>query len=1214
MSRGAIALIAALVGCTSVHVARDAGRDAATEPPADAIPIAALDGEWWYSPVIVRASASPRGRDDGAASSVAPFEGALGALHESAPLLERVRFEIGDELIARSVRNGDVIAAFPAEREGDALRVEWSADRIAPRGIFGASLEEHPSMVRYERRTVPADPSDPAIAPRAEGSYDYLSAGSAERWECEPGCDAVDVVRRHVFMRVVEGYAAVPYYADDQERFALQFTPDEPLRGQQRIWERSLDGRACAADADCPASICDPIARRCAIPLAERTPRRVVLALDADYPDDLVPGAFEAVAQWNEAFMAAQRAIEGRAFPSGGAPIECQADDPTRYCFCGSDAYAAEVDPVARTCRPRTDWFTSPDARGQDDPYDCWIERTHFLGSECRVVLEAREVALDELRASTLRFVPDASFCAIAQPRLDPITGEIVTASMHVGGGCLDELEGIAGELWPVLRGERPEGDIFLDPSFDGYYERIARNAELSGEDRGTTLLPFGLRDPAAHRIPVIPALDDPEFAPLERVDPSLEAAWMEPFLEGAMARLERDDPVVARDVVDPLASFSLLRGGAMRQIVNENVRDELLAHHLVFRPRFAHYAASYQRWWANAFARAPAEEAQARWRRALHRAFATRLVGHALGLAPNLAASVDRDHYPDGWFDVALDLPLPRVYDYDDDGDTIHSAAELTTWRRAYDDVRHRRLDFFGLGNASSSSVLDVHGDLSDLAGTGRYDRAAIAYGYFDLAEVVDDEAPREGDIVRSDLYPRSYWRAYAGGEPCTTDADCPYSRGSAGLAPGQPTHQRCMQAEYELYPMPCDGAPCACSRFDFDALDYVEGFGPYEDPAHTYVPYRSCAPGDTARDGICNLDDAGESMQDVAANLRHGWRELYPFTHGTRAGPPSPAARYLLATIEIAQQLLHRYFSDPDFRRTIGPLGFADFDVASALALDWLAEMVALPEAGDYLLDPDTGRYTPAFREPPAPGLIALPPGLGFRSVEWDRARALAMISQRTVGLDAGLGSALPLRDLYEIEVRELHTEIVRGELATYVVIDRDGDVVVVHPARRVGLCRVPTTGVVVPCRDALGPFDGATPLSSDDLSLRRFAGAFAMVPSMRGVVWPRAGAPAWPYSPECAVPGCAGQPTHAIWEDWIASAWPLDDPESYARRVFPEVGFALLAGAIARDAEIAALDPSDPRLARLRAERASDQAIVRDLAALATSVTDTWVPQAP
>ena len=54
-------------------------------------------------------------------------------------------------------------------------------------------------------------------------------------------------------------------------------------------------------------------------------------------------------------------------------------------------------------------------------------------------------------------------------------------------------------------------------------------------------------------------------------------------------------------------------------------------------------------------------------------------------------------------------------------------------------------------------------------LSPLGRYDRAAIAFGYGELVEAYAG-APKPSA-------PREVLRYYQGGEPCQTDADCPYS-----------------------------------------------------------------------------------------------------------------------------------------------------------------------------------------------------------------------------------------------------------------------------------------------------------------------------------------------------------------------------------------------------------------------------------------------------
>jgi hypothetical protein len=1273
------------------------------------IPREALDGEWWYAPSFATTGARPTALGPGAIT--APFTGAMGLPDPSveAPVLARVRLvEEGETLALRASSAdrslGETLASFAiVDRSSTELHVDFTRVTVSSSGLFPERLEATAGVLRFAREVVGAgdrlelrptvarvgeDPRELAVwPPGSEERVSYLSGASLERWTCERGCEPFEVVRRHVLWRIPPEprYAADAWYEDDQRRFPLSFVSRDglSLRARRELFGRSLSERACTSSADCAGSRCDPVAGRCAIPLAERAPARVAYRLEHDYPPHLVRGAFEAVAQWNEALMAGHRAIRGVAPPTGGSPVRCQRDDPTAYCFCG----AAEVG-ADDTCAARTDWFVRPEARGEERPYACWIEgpadlvhprsvdeygeafrAMRFVGPECLLVLESsdRAIELGDLRVSLLSHVPGAPFCALAQPRLDPRTGEIVTARLHTGGGCLDELGALAAELWPVLRGERSEAELFGEPSFDGYYERIARTAELPptpGPPPPPRPSPLTLREPARPRVPAPPAIDltDRAAVPLAPAAGSaLEARWMEPWLDEARAHARRDDPFRPElDDASALEAFSPLRAGPVREALRLEVRDRSLVEHLAFPPRFAHYAAGPQRWWARAFAGAPEGEARVRWQQANHRAFVARLVGHGLGLAPNLAGSLDRDHYPDAWFRVALATPLPTPDAYDVDGDGILVSPELLAFRRAWREARERRLDA-GLANVSSASVLDVHGDLSDLSGVGRADRAAVLYAYFDLVEAIEPATPRHVEprssndgLLRSDVCSRSLLRHYAGGETCRRDDDCPFAHESA-LVPGQSIHQRCLAVTTEALPSACEpgDAACACSSLDDDFRDYLDGFGPdrwFEGdrtPRRSLVAYLACGPGEWRSE--CNLDDAGESIQALFVEQRETWRELYPFAHRLPARAPSPTARHLTTAARIHQSLWARTSGAPGFQREPGPLGFLDHYLGVIRAVDSIGELASLPDVGAYRLDLEGVALERVGEVIDEPTTIALGPGLGFAhrssgrvlGVEWDRLAALSFLVHRELGLGDQLRSS-GLADVFEPDAAFLLGAAVADDAARfgpYVALDAAGRPAIVPAHRYVGTCLSREDGTLEPCRDPGDDVVGAR-VSTLTPALRAWAGALSFYAASHAFaparepgwapVWPLDEAAPWPHGEAvCALgeplPG-SGHPVCDDPEDaayviarhegeaWIAAASPWHETASA-----PHAGFALLRAMNERRAVLAVLEalpaPSEldvQRMERLRSRLEADAALARELVTLARLLgAGTWAP---
>jgi hypothetical protein len=290
------------------------------------------------------------------------------------------------------------------------------------------------------------------------------------------------------------------------------------------------DESACTSTPGCswhPAnggSVCDPFARRCTIPLAERPIRQVRYTLSPHYPAYLVRSAFETIASWNEALMRGAReqreGLPDARFggantppPPTGPAVPCQGDDPTLYCYCNGSFLAAEVDPSSRTCAHRTNWFVRPEERGETNPYQCWIEgpadvrnptsfadyerdedgdgvwdhyEYRMVGPECMLVLDVNECdrnpgapcqQLGDLRYQFFNYVSGAGagWCGVMQPNQDPHTGEAIISPVNMGGLCLDSISQQAINIWPILRGEEPADPLFQGEEIRAYFDRLSR-------------------------------------------------------------------------------------------------------------------------------------------------------------------------------------------------------------------------------------------------------------------------------------------------------------------------------------------------------------------------------------------------------------------------------------------------------------------------------------------------------------------------------------------------------------------------------------------------------------------------------------------------------------------------------------------------------------------------------------------------------------------
>jgi len=653
--------------------------------------------------------------------------------------------------------------------------------------------------------------------------------------------------------------------------------------------------------------------------------------------------------------------------------------------------------------------------------------------------------------------------------------------------------------------------------------------------------------------------------------------------------------------MIDQLSPF---RDGFRDLVLADRRREMILAENNIHYPREALFTARYNQYWAEAFRGRPLAEAQIRWMQLQHETVMLHEMGHGLGLEHNFAGSLDRDHYGDGYFALVTQEDgrgdfvhaLPQLADFDcgrdglcpgdpgypgrdeTEGDGAYTGPELAAWAAELRRVRTERTRL-GIGNYMTSSVMDYSGDFSDTSGLGHYDRAAVYFNYFNMVETFEgDPVFREGratsleGILRSDVTPRRLWTYYRGGESCTVDSDCPYSSGSAALAPNQRTYQRCIRnPRYAEVPEPCEGdRNCICSNFDEDIVDLSEDAYPGFRPDLFGVCFDGsrCTSGSTCSDGStcsadgvpdyapvnymfcsnsrlndiswCNVFDAGESFQEAIDHHRQMWQEGYPrryfrnYRRGFSSG--SRASRSIIDAAKMYQHLFFRYYYEPGFTSTAGPLGFNDQYMASIDAMNWLTELAQLPDVGSYRLKkvsgpsdcpagPDASRpdcrygYEHMGGELDMPGSdLSLAPGqahytwsryqdglYGFFRMEragvfWDKYIALLALAIRDWGLSFTVDERFFINfyDLFPNEMREVFGGYIIDEpswMAPRIRMD-GGDPQVYYMNNVVGSCRNPTTGGFEPCDDGADErFTDPPILGTNNEVLRIFAAIFSL-----------------------------------------------------------------------------------------------------------------------
>jgi hypothetical protein len=505
-------------------------------------------------------------------------------------------------------------------------------------------------------------------------------------------------------------------------------------QGCQEDWE--CDGRyGAVCDKDDPklcvgteGSVCDLAAKRCTLPLDKRTVRPVSFHLTRDFPPYLVRRAFDAVGQWNEAMMRAQRATKGilpfdqaRCGATGNdvcttdlakeAQVSCQNNDPTAYCFCGSPE-----DLGGGRCRQGYDPFERPEdakARGIPNPYDCYIDGPadvmnptryedysredaysfQFKGKECVLTLQANSCDRDakkpceELGDLRYHFISHlqhggAGFGGVAQPLSDPKTGELVVSTATMASESIESIGTLAAQFFPVLRGDVPEDTYFTGENVRGYYGRLGRvehpvatvpsnssGNEIKDDSRPTRDeydAAQNLQDRMQRAAAKISRLKGQEgrAATFSGRKAALRGKAIDNQLAGALNE--------ALKAPAPMNANGALKGNGtaldapLAELAEERQRRQAMSSRNMDVFEDALYNSQYYRYFADRFANRPIAEASLRMQQAYFRGVTLHELGHVLGLRHNFAASLDRNNYPDAYFKIAVKSPLPNILEYD--------------------------------------------------------------------------------------------------------------------------------------------------------------------------------------------------------------------------------------------------------------------------------------------------------------------------------------------------------------------------------------------------------------------------------------------------------------------------------------------------------------------------------------------------------------------
>ncbi len=534
-------------------------------------------------------------------------------------------------------------------------------------------------------------------------------------------CGSGEYTIRNSFLKIDPNhdYEPLAYKGKATELFGffwsdrITYDPQTGLREQNR--ERYLNRHNIWRRAKFPDGT--------TIPYEDRIIRPIVYHVNTDFPDDLKPVARKVADQWNEAVLGAARA-------AGNDP-----GDRRGFVLC-------ENNPVQA-----------------GDPIECGK-----AGDSPRI---------GDVRYSFMAYVPKYmtyGLLGLGPSNNDPETGEIISGMAYVY-----HHNNLAAyrvqEMIELLNGNRSEND-FIDGVDLGSWI-----AQMNGEEEAPVRT-FGLEeaDFMTHQI-----ANDwksralvPERIEITEADERKQReegfdAWLEPHLDhfhrhgfhngerhAPNARLAAlkdthveemllNDEILMAAGHEPgtpvtpevIEAASVARGGlATRVKERARMREQFAARRNMYLPEMADDALMGL---ARELKDMPSEEVYTTVRELIYTAVLAHEVGHSLGLQHNFGGSDDVINYHDEYWKIRDDGEVgPRLVDPITD-----------------EEINARIYDY------AYSSIMDYAGRYTiDGLGVGKYDKAAIMFGYGGKVEVFRDRGgvpenqlrdwfERDGDLI---------------------------------------------------------------------------------------------------------------------------------------------------------------------------------------------------------------------------------------------------------------------------------------------------------------------------------------------------------------------------------------------------------------------------------------------------------------------------------
>lgn len=660
------------------------------------------------------------------------------------------------------------------------------------------------------------------------------------------------------------------------------------------------------------------------LPYAERGTRKIVYYLSPDFPADMREGAQRAVDQWDEAFRATATNLTGA--------------DPGRIFELRDNTRAVDATTGAV--------LTRGEVNG-----DLRYSHIYWVSAPLRVGL--------------LGYGPAA---------IDPLSGEILAADAYIYGSVVREVAVHGRDIVDLINGRLDPAEVatgsnvtaYIDALKDGSARREAPSpeaiAQFARDHRGagpasSANTPRGKRPPqhsaaagASQRRPGIERLKRPagwarnrislvrntgiEELLLGNTEVQRHFGFGGPGPNGAAASMSAADRAWA----------SPARWASTNHVRQQRERFRRFTKKNMYMASFMDDAVAGA---ALELKDTPSDQIIDILAQRIFRSTAEHEVGHTLGLRHNFEGSTDALNYHPEYWQLRGDTPAPL--------------AAMTTTER---DGRLREYQY--------SSIMDYAGRFNaDTAGLGRYDGAAIAFGYGGLVEVFD-ATPSEPLIAAYDVGDGTWDRAF------TLDEVLRQYRHYTKI----PSLFGGVAALGQRHYVPWDEQTARLSgKPATDAyVAQLKGDAPWR---YQEVPYRFCSDEYVDATDTCHVFDLGADVYEIVTDAIDRYQAYYWFNNFKRD-------RVFFDEWDYMDAMWGRYFSfihtsfqnwvfnqwfagdgwdwlryDPEFWEVEDVPWTESIDAGGAAtaammeSVRFLNEVIAQPEPGAYWYDFDEGYY---------------------------------------------------------------------------------------------------------------------------------------------------------------------------------------------------------------------------------------------------------------